>query len=71
VKIDLEHIRNVLTSEMLKREVLEDDKAQQASKKISKMSRASGKAQRARKNSTEATGESAGTGSAGDDTQAT
>lgn len=43
VKIDLEQIKNVLVSEVLKREVLEGEKALQANKKIS---RAAGKALR-------------------------
>lgn len=46
VKIDLEHIKGVLTSEVLKREVLEGEKALQANKKIS---RAAGKMARIQK----------------------
>lgn len=50
VKIDVEQIRQVLTSEVLKREVLEGEKAEEARKKIA---RSSGKSLRATKESTE------------------
>ena len=51
VKIDLSHIKDVLTSEVLKRDVLEGEKAQQAVKKIS---RTNNKVLRAKKSATAA-----------------
>lgn len=51
VKIDVEQIRQVLTTEVVKREVLEGEKAEEAKKKIS---RSAGKSLRSSKESNEA-----------------